>query len=486
MAPRSRDVNKADEGEENVHVNDVLCFLRARRNVIPTDDLVAIAKNTYGSEAAKEALQLYVSVKPQASAPAPSSGEKLASRRGATTEPETALKIILRLMGEDDPRIPLFAAVEIDKIPPVDLRNIDGAHIIAQNRDVRAEISSHGLVIEKIQQALDEVLSLVKAPCSCDSNAERMSKMEMCIAKLLAEKKSTSVPNSIHTPTSKNDLMTTEGTPSGRTSGSAARAVLRSRTQRPTGQPPPPPPSPASLPPPPHPPPNSEPPSPSPTPLPPPHPPTPPRAHSSLPACSQLEVCTHSEAQYSDMVRRETSAQTRRSITNDDDQPLPSNQQGFTDVSAIRKKKASRKNPNVKIGTGRTLQESFATIGTAKLFVSLPYPGSRYPLKRMKERVKQHLGEEALFKCKKRLSTKGNTTPFEIYGDANLLESVLFDENIWEERTCLQLVKTNVRLPKDYNQTDEESEEDVRVRVREIQVNRRRRIRDPVQDLAAI
>ena len=155
-------------------------------------------------------------------------------------------------------------------------------------------------------------------------------------------------------------------------------------------------------------------------------------------------------------------------------------------MSAIRKKKASRKNPNVKIGTGRTLQESFATIGTAKLFVSLPYPGSRYPLQRMKERVKQHLGEEASFKCKKRLSTKGNTTPFEIYGDANLLESVLFDENIWEERTCLQLVKTNVRLPKDYNHADEESEEDVRVRVREMQVNRRRRIRDPVQDLAAI
>jgi hypothetical protein len=63
---------------------------------------------------------------------------------------------------------------------------------------------------------------------------------------------------------------------------------------------------------------------------------------------------------------------------------------------------------------------------------------------------------------------------------------VLFDENIWEERTCLQLVKTNVHLPKDYNQTDEESKEDVRVRVREIEVNRRRRIRDPVQDLAAI
>ena len=59
MAPKSRDVNKAGEGENIVHVNDVLCFLRARRNVIPTDDLVAITKTTHGAEAAKEALQLF-------------------------------------------------------------------------------------------------------------------------------------------------------------------------------------------------------------------------------------------------------------------------------------------------------------------------------------------------------------------------------------------------------------------------------------------
>jgi hypothetical protein len=103
----------------------------------------------------------------------------------------------------------------------------------------------------------------------------------------------------------------------------------------------------------------------------------------------------------------------------------------------------------------------------------------------MKERVKQHLGEGASFKIKKRLSTKGNTSPFEIYGDVNLLESVLFDENIWEERTCLQLVKRNVRLPKDYDQPDNASETDVKLRVREIQENSRRRVRDPVQDSTA-
>ena len=471
MAPPSKDVNKAGGGENIVHVNDVLCFLRARQNFVPIDDLVAITKATYGTDAAKEALKLYVSIQSQPAVTAPSGGVRVLSRRGAASDPETVLKTILRLMGEDDPHIPLFAAVDIDKIPPVSLRNIDGAHILAQNRDVRSEMASHSVAIAKIQQALDEVLSRVKAQRSCDCNTERISKIEMVISAMLAEKKSSSVAAGIHTPI-ENDLLTTAGPVSDRTLGTALAPKLHAAAQ----PPPPPPPSPlpalTSLP-------------------PPPSPPSalslPARTPSLTPPPPPFEAGTSRGTGYSDVLRKGSPAREDTTSSKDDDEPLSSNQQGFTDVSALRKRNSKlKKNTNVKIGNGRTLQESFAANGTAKLFVSLPYPGSRYPLRRMTERVKRHLGEESSFKCKKRLSSKGNTSPFEIYGDANLLESVLFDENIWEERTCLQLVKKNVRLPKDYNQPDIESENDVKERVRVIQVNSRSRVRDPVQDSTAI
>lgn len=62
------------------------------------------------------------------------------------------------------------------------------------------------------------------------------------------------------------------------------------------------------------------------------------------------------------------------------------------------KKRTSKKNPDVKIGNCSNRQKSFAFNGTAKFIVSLPNPGSRYLLRRMKESVKQHLGEEASLK----------------------------------------------------------------------------------------
>jgi hypothetical protein len=105
----------------------------------------------------------------------------------------------------------------------------------------------------------------------------------------------------------------------------------------------------------------------------------------------------------------------------------------------------------------------------------------------MKERIKRHLGDATIVTCKKRLSTRGNTSPFEIYGNADQLESVLFNEDIWEAKSCLQLVTKNVRLPKDYNRPDEESEKDVQERIKMFKGkgNGKRRLESqkPVQDL---
>ena len=152
----------------------------------------------------------------------------------------------------------------------------------------------------------------------------------------------------------------------------------------------------------------------------------------------------------------------------EEDSFIPSNQEEFTDVSAFRKKKAGKKRANLmKIGTGRTAPNSFASPGMAKLFVSLPYPGSKYPLKDMNARIERLLNG-AQFKVKKRVSSKGATSPFEIYGEAHLLESALFEEDRWEKGTFLQLIKKNVRLPLDYDLPDDMSEQDVINKIEEL------------------
>lgn len=157
-------------------------------------------------------------------------------RRGAVTDPQTVIKTIQRLMIADDPRISLFVAVDIVKVPPVDYRNIDRAHIISHNRDIRIKLSSHSAAIKKIQQALDEVLSLGIALCSCDCNAEKVPKIEMFITTMQAGRKSASVPEGINTPIKK-DLLASEGPVSGYAFGDAFLAPLHALTVSPTSLP---------------------------------------------------------------------------------------------------------------------------------------------------------------------------------------------------------------------------------------------------------
>lgn len=479
----------ASSGGENVIVNDVLCFLSNRVKLVNEQDLITITLAAYSKEETKEALLCYVSARPGPN-PAPSVAGQRTSRRGGAQPGTNCIKAILHLMREDHDNLPVFAAINIDKIPPVNLKSIDGAHIVEQNRDIQSELSSHGDAIRGMQQTLNEVLKLDRAPCTCESNSMRITELENLIAAIRARgnpsstleesnaqnRESMSVPAT--EASSPSPLPPSPSPPPSPTSLLlTARTGMRSVEGR-AEQPPPSmtPPLPLS-------------PSPAPLPQPPPAgcgtPPTATPSQTSRPR-QQVETGTSKLTAYSDIVRNKA-PEIDRSASDEDDEALPSNQEGFVEVSASRRKKRTSKNCNLKIGTGRTVEDGIAPEGIGKLFVSLPFPGSRFPLWRMKERIKRHLGDATVVTCKKRLSTRGNTSPFEIYGNADRLESVLFNEDIWEAKSCLQLVTKNVRLPKDYNRPDEESEKDVQERIKMFKGkgNGKRRLESqkPVQDL---
>ena len=77
----------------------------------------------------------------------------------------------------------------------------------------------------------------------------------------------------------------------------------------------------------------------------------------------------------------------------------------------------------------------------------------------MKSRVKDMLHSDQ-FRAKKRLSGKGYSSPFEIFAKPDDLAR-LFDENMWERGSILMFKKKITRLPMDYYEDDERSEEDV-------------------------
>lgn len=91
---------------------------------------MSLAKTAFREDAAQGALQLY--------AGCVYGGFYCAlgwpkARRSSAGKSTNITQNIQLLMGEDDPNIPQFTAI--------DLRNIDAAHIIAPNRDVRVQLS---------------------------------------------------------------------------------------------------------------------------------------------------------------------------------------------------------------------------------------------------------------------------------------------------------------------------------------------------------
>jgi hypothetical protein len=80
-------------------------------------------------------------------------------------------------------------------------------------------------------------------------------------------------------------------------------------------------------------------------------------------------------------------------------------------------------------------------------------------------RIRKFIGDSP-FRCKKRFSTKGFTSPFEIYGRSSDLQK-LFKEEIWQRGTLLQFTEDEKTLPMDYADPDLESENDVKRRVAE-------------------
>ena len=129
----------------------------------------------------------------------------------------------------------------------------------------------------------------------------------------------------------------------------------------------------------------------------------------------------------------------------------------FIAISDLRRKKM-KNSPRVITGTGTNT--SVKVKGISKVFISLPYKNNSYPLKCLANRIGEIIGSDTAVKIKKRSSSNGYTTPFEVYGKLDDLDK-LFDKDLWEFKAKLALTENLFRLPGDYEEDDMLSEENV-------------------------
>jgi hypothetical protein len=125
----------------------------------------------------------------------------------------------------------------------------------------------------------------------------------------------------------------------------------------------------------------------------------------------------------------------------------------FEDISAIRQRRKRKIKNKIYEGTGTFSGMRFPEQGTEKLFVSLPF--RNFPLKELKKIISEATGTE--LKIKKRSSTRGYSSPFEIYGNTDHISKIK-NPAFWGRGTKINFYSRYFRLPRDYYEEDQLSE----------------------------
>jgi hypothetical protein len=151
--------------------------------------------------------------------------------------------------------------------------------------------------------------------------------------------------------------------------------------------------------------------------------------------------------------RRYADAAAQQRTVADEPRLIANKETAFTDASSTRRNRGRKNKTGVYIGTGTFSGHRAPKEGLEKLFVSLPF--RRFPLQEIKDRTRDATGAE--LKIKKRTSTKGHSTPFEIYGDKSHIAKIRAPD-FWERGTVILRKSLKFRLPKDYAEDDYETE----------------------------
>lgn len=125
------DIDKVDSNH-SVHVNELLCFLQQKCNTIPFDDLVKLCADYYTAEEIEQARLLLSNFVSKKRIGKPKGSDKEVATRSVTA----MLKVCL------DPQtsLPAFCAMNIMRLPPVDINHVDVSALLQEVSLLRKEV----------------------------------------------------------------------------------------------------------------------------------------------------------------------------------------------------------------------------------------------------------------------------------------------------------------------------------------------------------
>jgi len=148
-----------DDTATNVNnVNELICFIQQRSNVMAFDHLAELCSSFYNSDEIKTALTIVMKA----------AGSHVLSYKGPVKDKKCVTDIIKTCL---DPNIqlPAFVALRLDRLPPVDVNHVDVSALLQELSLLRFEVKVVAQLREEIVE-LRNSMDCLKAQCLSDTN----------------------------------------------------------------------------------------------------------------------------------------------------------------------------------------------------------------------------------------------------------------------------------------------------------------------------
>jgi len=148
--------------------NELMCFLQQKSNVLMFDDLVTIVADYYTSDEVKGAVSSvheYVDT-------------RIPTYKGADKDRKT-VSDLLKLVLNPDVKLPSYVAIDIARLPPVDVEHLDLSALLRELTLLRSEVRCLGTLrveLDEVKLKLKEVQAQQPATTSASTHVDPMDK----------------------------------------------------------------------------------------------------------------------------------------------------------------------------------------------------------------------------------------------------------------------------------------------------------------------
>jgi len=141
-------------------VNELLCFIQQKVCIMTVDDIVKICADFYSNEDIEEArlvISRHVIQK------------RIPKQKGTDAQVRT-LTIMCKLCLDPSMNLPVFCAVNLAKLPPVDTDHVDVSAILSELNALRREVRAVAQLREEVKQLKDQLRNTAVLRASTDTD----------------------------------------------------------------------------------------------------------------------------------------------------------------------------------------------------------------------------------------------------------------------------------------------------------------------------